>query len=71
MSMHIVKQPDGQWCVFETMIDDIVLFDASAEEAIEFVAEEAAQRAASSARNHAKRTIERGGTPRQSFLYVP
>lgn len=45
MGHQIIKQPDGRFCVFSTMVDSIVYTDATAEELADLYAVEAAEKA--------------------------
>jgi hypothetical protein len=44
MGHQIIKQPDGKFCVFSTIVDEIVISDATEDELIEYYATEAARR---------------------------
>jgi DNA/RNA-binding domain of Phe-tRNA-synthetase-like protein len=45
MGRQIIRQPDGLYCVWSTIVDDIVVWDADREEIIEYFAERAAEEA--------------------------
>ena len=40
MGRQIIKQPDGKFCVWSTIIDDFIIVDATPEEIIEIYIEE-------------------------------
>ena len=40
MSREIVKQPNGLYCVFPSIVDDVIVYDATPEELIKFRIEE-------------------------------
>lgn len=39
MPRHIYQQPDGRWCVFSTIVDDFLLYDATRDELTDFLLE--------------------------------
>jgi hypothetical protein len=43
MTRKVVQQPDGQWAVYSTVIEDFVVEDASREEVLEVEGERAKQ----------------------------
>jgi len=43
MSHQIIQQPDGRFCVFSTIVDDVVLTDATEEELIDYYIKKAEQ----------------------------
>ena len=40
MGRQIIKQPDGKFCVWSTIVDDFIIIDATPEEIIEIYIEE-------------------------------
>lgn len=40
MGRQIIKQPDGKFCVWSTIVDDFIIVDATPEEIIEIYIEE-------------------------------
>jgi len=40
MSREIVKQPNGLYCIFSSIVDDVIVYDATPEELIKFRIEE-------------------------------
>lgn len=40
MSRQIIKQPDGNWCMFSTIIDDVIVENLTKEEMVNYVVEE-------------------------------
>lgn len=47
MGHQIIKQPDGRLCVFSSIVDEIIVADATAAELGDFYAEREAERARS------------------------
>lgn len=45
MGNQIIKQPDGKLCVWSTVVDDIIITDASPEDLLDYYAEKAADEA--------------------------
>lgn len=45
MPQQILQQPDGNWCVFSTVVDGLILVDATEEELVDWAGEEAAKNA--------------------------
>ena len=45
MGHQIIKQPDGKYLIWSTIVDDIIVYDADREEVIEYFIEKAAERA--------------------------
>lgn len=44
MSYQIIKQPDGKFCIFSSIGDEIIAFDANKEELVEFLVHEKRER---------------------------
>lgn len=65
MGQQIIQQPDGRLCVFSTIVDQIVVADATAEELADYYAEQAAE----DARRETKRLTEAvlSGDPRSVY----
>jgi hypothetical protein len=42
---QIIKQPNGKFCVFSTIVDDLILYDGTPKEIEDYYAEEAAEKA--------------------------
>ena len=65
MGHQIVKQPDGKLAIFSDSVNDWIVWDATAEEVVEYYAE----RAAESARESARRTVGHvmADEPRKSY----
>lgn len=40
MPRQIIKQPDGNWCMWSTIIDDLIVENLTKEQMIDFVVEE-------------------------------
>lgn len=55
MGHQIIQQPDGKLCVFSTVVDALVIIDASAEELLDYYAGDAAAQA----RQRAQRVIDK------------
>lgn len=36
MSHITIKQPDGKWCIWSTVVDDFIVVDATREEIVEY-----------------------------------
>lgn len=67
MPQQIVQQPDGRWCVFSTVVDAIIVYDATEDELVDYFAEQAAE----DARRDVRRRIEQAKTrsrPNESML---
>jgi hypothetical protein len=66
MGNQIIKQPDGLFAVFSTSTETITVYDATEDELVEMVAEEAAERARRSVRD----TIAKvnSGDPRAAYF---
>jgi hypothetical protein len=66
MGNQIIKQPDGKFAVFSSITDRIIVWDATADEIVEYFAERAAERA----REDVRRTIEyvAAGEPRRAYF---
>jgi hypothetical protein len=45
MSHQIIQQPDGRFCVFSTVVDALVLVDATADALLDYYGEQAAAEA--------------------------
>jgi hypothetical protein len=45
MGHQIIMQPDGRLCVWSTVVDDLVLYDATPEELLDYYADRAAEEA--------------------------
>jgi hypothetical protein len=45
MSQQIIKQPDGKYAVWSTVVDDIILYDATAKELINYFGKKAERQA--------------------------
>lgn len=55
MGHQIIEQPDGKLCVFSTVVDALVIIDASAEELVDYYGREAAAKA----REQAQKIIDK------------
>lgn len=44
MPRHIYQQPNGKWCVFSTIVDDFLLYDATRDELVTFLLKEERKR---------------------------
>lgn len=66
MGHQIIKQPDGLFCVWSTVVDAIVVTDASARELEDMYAAEAAHRAAEQTRKIID-SLESGERPYYQF----
>lgn len=62
MGEQIIKQPDGKLAVFDSMVDDFTMWDATPQELIEWRAERAAEEARKLARLYIDRVLS--GEPR-------
>ena len=40
MARQIIKQPNGKYCLFSSVIDNVIIYDATKEEIIDFLIEE-------------------------------
>ena len=40
MARQIIKQPDGNWCMYSTIIDNVIVENLTREEMISYVVEE-------------------------------
>lgn len=40
MSHITIKQPDGNWCIWSTVVDDFIVVDATREEIIDYKLEQ-------------------------------
>lgn len=66
MAYQIIKQPDGLFCLWSTIVDNLVALDATKEEIIEYLAKQAAN----SSRERSTeifRKIEKGEKPYYQF----
>lgn len=45
MGQQIIRQPDGRFCVWSTSADDIIVYDATADELVECYARMAGEKA--------------------------
>lgn len=52
MGNQIIKQSDGQFAIFCSYTDTIIIWDATADEIVDWFAEQAAERARVDARRH-------------------
>jgi hypothetical protein len=43
MAHQIIKQPDGRYLIWSTIVDDIIVYDADREEVVDYFAEVAAR----------------------------
>lgn len=65
MGYQIIRQPDGEYAVFSSITDTIIVYDATAEEIVEWFAEAAA--------DDARRSVRRllghvaAGEPRKAY----
>jgi hypothetical protein len=50
MGQQIIKQPDGKFAVFSSVVDAFVLYDCTADDIVEHFAEAAAEQARQTAR---------------------
>lgn len=50
MSHQIIQQPDGRFCVFSTVVDEIVIWNATPAQLVDHYRQEAADRAEAEAR---------------------
>ena len=66
MGNQIIKQPDGRFAIFSSITDTIIVWDATADEIVEYFAEQAAERA----REDVRRKIEHvaAGEPRRAYF---
>ena len=66
MGRQIIKQPNGKYCIFSTVVDNVVHYDCTPEEIIEAFVEDSK----SSIEFQVKNTIEKlesGGKPYHQF----
>lgn len=40
MARQIIKQPNGKYCLFSSIIDNVIVYDATKQEIIDFLIEE-------------------------------
>jgi hypothetical protein len=66
MADQIIKQPNGKFCVFSTVVDDIVIEDAAGHELVEYYAHKAAEREAEAV-NKILFALDRGEKPYYQF----
>jgi hypothetical protein len=45
MGHQIIRQPDGLLCVYSTIVGQIIVYDATPQELVDYYAQEAAERA--------------------------
>ncbi|GGK61501.1 hypothetical protein Sme01_03240 [Sphaerisporangium melleum] len=65
MGNQIIRQPDGHLAIFCSSTDTIIIWDATAEEIVEWFAEQAAERAREDARRHVENVAT--GDARNSY----
>ncbi|MFG3439914.1 hypothetical protein ACGF0J_21925 [Nonomuraea sp. NPDC047897] len=65
MANQIIRQPSGHFAIFDSVTDTIIVWDATADEIVEWFAERAAERA----REDARRLIVHvaAGNPRAAY----
>ncbi|MGI5161414.1 hypothetical protein [Microbispora sp. CA-102843] len=66
MGTQIIRQPDGRLAVFDTITDTLVLWDKTADEIVEWSANEAAERARADARAILEHV--EAGRPRRAYF---
>jgi hypothetical protein len=66
MGNQIIKQPDGHYAIFSTITNTIHFWDATADEIVEYFAEQAAKRA----REDTRRVLDHvaAGEPRKAYF---
>jgi len=57
MGQQIIKQPDGKLAVFSTVVEAFIVTDATAEELVEWRAEEAAKEAREQTRRQVRHVL--------------
>jgi hypothetical protein len=60
VSYQIIKQPDGKLAIFSSVVDQIIVWDATAEEIVDWFARDAAEQAAERTRWDLERLEQRG-----------
>jgi ElaB/YqjD/DUF883 family membrane-anchored ribosome-binding protein len=50
MGRQVIKQPDGLYCIFSSIVDDVIAWNATAEEVVSFFGEDAKEKAEEEAR---------------------
>lgn len=68
MGHQIIKQPDGRLCVFSTFEDQIIVADATADDLVDWFAEEAAEKARREAQRLTSMVL--GGQRRPYFQFT-
>ncbi|SET48818.1 hypothetical protein [Nonomuraea wenchangensis] len=66
MGMQIIKQPSGQFAIFDSVTDTVIVWDATEEEVVEYFAERAADRAREDARRQVSHVA--AGNPRKAYF---
>lgn len=66
MGQQIIKQPNGKYCIFSSIVDNIVMYDMTAEEIIEVWTNEAREKIVKEVNNIIKQ-IENGDKPYFQF----
>lgn len=44
MGRQIIKQPNGKYCVFSSVVDNIIMYDATEKDIVKFLAKESIER---------------------------
>jgi methanogenic corrinoid protein MtbC1 len=66
MGRQIIKQPDGKYCVFSSISDDFIVYDATPNEIIEMMVEDEKERITDQV-NETVKSIEEGKKPYHQF----
>jgi 2-iminoacetate synthase ThiH len=66
MGRQIIKQPNGKYCIFSSVVNNIINYDMSPEDIIETWAEEAKKEITENV-NHIIDELNKGGKPYYQF----
>jgi hypothetical protein len=66
MGRQIIKQPNGKYCIFSTIVDNITYYDMTPEEIIEWWVEEAKEEITERVNNTIDK-LERGEKPYRQY----